>query len=75
MTTYIFDFDSTITQVEALDILAEIVLKDNPDRDEVIAEIKEITNLNKNGTLKFITKIIVLNYQTEKKLMLEHENI
>ena len=53
MTTYIFDFDSTITQVEALDILAEIVLKDNPDRDEVIAEIKEITNLGIDGEISF----------------------
>ena len=53
MTTYIFDFDSTITQVEALDILAEIVLKDNPDRDEVIAEIKEITNLGIDGDISF----------------------
>ncbi len=53
MTTYIFDFDSTITQVEALDILAEIVLKDNPDRDDVIAEIKEITNLGIDGEISF----------------------
>lgn len=53
MTTYIFDFDSTITQVEALDILAEIVLKDNPNRDEVIAEIKEITNLGIDGEISF----------------------
>lgn len=53
MTTYIFDFDSTITQVEALDILAEIVLKDNPDRDEVIAEIKEVTNLGIDGDISF----------------------
>ena len=27
---YIFDFDSTLTKVEALDILAEITLANNP---------------------------------------------
>ena len=53
MTTYIFDFDSTITQVEALDILAEIVLKDKPERDEVINEIKQITNLGIDGDISF----------------------
>ncbi|MAJ32743.1 MAG: phosphoglycerate dehydrogenase [Flavobacteriaceae bacterium] len=53
MTTYIFDFDSTITQVEALDILAEIVLKDKPERDEVINDIKQITNLGIDGEISF----------------------
>lgn len=53
MTTYIFDFDSTITQVEALDIFAEIVLKDKPERDEVINEIKQITNLGIDGDISF----------------------
>ena len=53
MTTYIFDFDSTITQVEALDILAEIVLKGKPERDDVINEIKQITNLGIDGEISF----------------------
>ena len=53
MTTYIFDFDSTITQVEALDILAEIVLKNKPERDDVINEIKQITNLGIDGEISF----------------------
>ena len=32
-TTYIIDFDSTFTQVEALDELARISLKNHPDRE------------------------------------------
>lgn len=32
---YIIDFDSTFTQVEALDELAKISLKDNPKQLEV----------------------------------------
>ena len=42
---YIFDFDSTLTKVEALDILAEITLANNPKKDAIIQEIIDITNL------------------------------
>ena len=30
---YIFDFDSTLTRVEALDVLAEITLQNNPKKE------------------------------------------
>jgi len=50
---YIFDFDSTITRVEALDVLAEISLANDPKKDEIIAEIKEITNLGIDGDISF----------------------
>lgn len=50
---YVFDFDSTLTQVEALDILAEISLKDRADKEEVIREIQEITNLGIDGDISF----------------------
>ncbi|WP_445382443.1 phosphoglycerate dehydrogenase [Robiginitalea sp. IMCC43444] len=50
---YVFDFDSTLTQVEALDILAEISLRDRADRDEIIREIQEITNLGIDGDISF----------------------
>ncbi len=50
---YIFDFDSTLTRVEALDVLAEITLKNRPDREEVIREIQEITNLGIDGDISF----------------------
>lgn len=51
--TFIFDFDSTFTSVEALDLLAEIVLENNPDKETIVKEIEEITNLGIDGTITF----------------------
>lgn len=48
---FIIDFDSTITQVEALDELASIALKDNPRKSEIVNEIKSITNLGMEGKI------------------------
>ncbi|MEM6719344.1 MAG: phosphoglycerate dehydrogenase [Bacteroidota bacterium] len=50
---YIFDFDSTLTSVEALDVLAEITLANNPKKDAIINEIQEITNLGIDGEISF----------------------
>ena len=50
---YVFDFDSTLTRVEALDVLAEITLATNPNKGEVIKEIQEITNLGIDGDISF----------------------
>ena len=50
---YIFDFDSTLTKVEALDVLAEITLANNPKKDEIIEEIIKITNLGIDGEISF----------------------
>jgi D-3-phosphoglycerate dehydrogenase len=50
---YIFDFDSTLTRVEALDVLAEMTLKDNPNKDAVVREIQKITNLGIDGDISF----------------------
>ncbi|WP_299681779.1 phosphoglycerate dehydrogenase [uncultured Tenacibaculum sp.] len=50
---YIFDFDSTLTKVEALDVLAEITLANNPKKEEVINEIIKITNLGIDGEISF----------------------
>jgi D-3-phosphoglycerate dehydrogenase len=50
---YIFDFDSTLTKVEALDVLAEITLADNPKREQIIQEIIDITNLGIDGDISF----------------------
>jgi len=50
---YIFDFDSTLTRVEALDVLAEITLEGNPKKEEVIQEIIDITNLGIDGEISF----------------------
>ena len=50
---YIFDFDSTLTRVEALDVLAEITLENNPKKDEIIQQIIDITNLGIDGEISF----------------------
>lgn len=50
---YVFDFDSTLTRVEALDVLAEMTLQGKSNRDQVIHEIQEITNLGIDGDISF----------------------
>ena len=50
---FIFDFDSTFTQVEALDVLCEIVLKDHPDQNAILAEVQRITNTCMEGEISF----------------------
>ena len=50
---YVFDFDSTLTKVEALDVLAEMTLQGKPNRDEIIEEIQKITNLGIDGDISF----------------------
>ncbi|MFM1807519.1 MAG: Phosphoserine phosphatase / D-3-phosphoglycerate dehydrogenase [Bacteroidota bacterium] len=52
-TSYVFDFDSTITRVEALDLLAEIALANNPDKEDIVTQIQEITNLGIDGEISF----------------------
>lgn len=52
-TYYIIDFDSTFTKVEALDVLGEISLAGRPDRDDVLAEIRTITDRGMSGELSF----------------------
>ncbi|MEQ8219616.1 MAG: phosphoglycerate dehydrogenase [Arenibacter sp.] len=50
---YVFDFDSTLTRVEALDVLAEITLNGRADKDDIIREIQKITNLGIDGDISF----------------------
>jgi len=50
---FIIDFDSTFTQVEALDVLGEIALSDSPDKSERLKKIKDITDEGMNGSLTF----------------------
>ncbi|CAM1353118.1 phosphoglycerate dehydrogenase [Tenacibaculum insulae] len=51
--SFVFDFDSTLTRVEALDVLAEITLEKNPKKEAVIREIIEITNQGIDGEISF----------------------
>lgn len=50
---FIIDFDSTFTQVEALDELARISLKDRHDREEIYKKIEDLTNASMEGKLSF----------------------
>ncbi|SNZ00616.1 phosphoglycerate dehydrogenase [Flagellimonas pacifica] len=50
---YVFDFDSTLTRVEALDVLAEMTLQGKSNKDEIIQEIQHITNLGIDGDISF----------------------
>ena len=50
---YVIDFDSTFTQVEALDELARISLKDHPDREAIYQKIDDLTNAAMEGKLSF----------------------
>jgi D-3-phosphoglycerate dehydrogenase len=50
---FIIDFDSTFTQVEALDELARISLKNHPDREKIYKQIEDLTNASMEGKLSF----------------------
>ena len=50
---FVFDFDSTLTSVEGLDVLAEISLRNNHDKDNIINKIQEITDLGIDGDISF----------------------
>lgn len=70
-TNYIIDFDSTFTQVEALDELAKISLKNNPDRQKYLDDIASLTNLAMDGKLSFresLTKRVQLLHANKDHL-------
>lgn len=48
---FVIDFDSTFTKVEAFDALADISLKDHPDRNKIKKQIEDITNQGMDGSL------------------------
>ena len=66
---YVFDFDSTLTRVEALDVLAEMTLQGKSNRDDVIHEIQEITNLGIDGDISFTESL-----ERRIKLLRAHKN-
>ncbi|MCB7479709.1 phosphoglycerate dehydrogenase [Christiangramia sediminis] len=50
---FVIDFDSTFTQVEALDVLGEISLEKHPRKKEKLQELKDLTDLAMEGKLAF----------------------
>ena len=50
---FVIDFDSTFTKVEALDLLGEISLKETEQKQETLAQIKEITDHGMDGGMSF----------------------
>ncbi|RAU82236.1 phosphoglycerate dehydrogenase [Pontibacter arcticus] len=50
---FILDFDSTFTQVEALDLLGEIALQHTESKEQILEEIKAITNSGMDGSSSF----------------------
>lgn len=50
---FIIDFDSTFTQVEALDILGEISLINDPEKAKKLQSIKDITDKGMDGSITF----------------------
>ena len=51
----LIDFDSTFIKVETLDILADIVLKDDPDSINKKKLISDLTKLAMTGEINFKT--------------------
>lgn len=75
---FIIDFDSTFTQVEALDELCEISLQGDPDKDKVLQEIVNLTNSGMEGKSSFtqnLTKRIDLLKANKKHLPLLIERL
>ena len=52
-THYIIDFDSTFIQVEALEELAHIALKDDQQKDAVLGQIEDLTTKGIEGEISF----------------------
>jgi len=61
--SFIIDFDSTFTRVEALDELCEISLKDNPEKDSILQQIISLTNKGMSGEIS-------LRESLEKRILL-----
>ncbi|WP_162416106.1 phosphoglycerate dehydrogenase [Cyclobacterium roseum] len=55
---FIIDFDSTFTKVEALDILGEISLKEDPEKTKKLQAIKDITDQGMEGKLTFRESLV-----------------
>ncbi len=50
---FVIDFDSTFTKVEALDELCEIALEGSPRKEEVLRQVRDITDQAMEGKISF----------------------
>jgi len=72
---YIIDFDSTFTQVEALDELVRISLKDKANKEAIFKKIEDYTNMAMEGRISFSeslaerVKLLGANKEHLKKLV------
>jgi len=64
---YVIDFDSTFTRVEALDVLGEIALANDVDKEKNLREIEELTNQGMIGEISLLDSL-------EKRLFLLKAN-
>ncbi|SDL31629.1 D-3-phosphoglycerate dehydrogenase [Salinimicrobium catena] len=68
---FVIDFDSTFTQVEALDVLGEISLAEHEEKEERLKELENLTNSGMAGDLSFresLEKRLALLNAEEKHL-------
>jgi D-3-phosphoglycerate dehydrogenase / 2-oxoglutarate reductase len=74
--TYIIDFDSTLVSVESLGLLAEITLKNDPQKEQKRAYIADLTERCMNGEIGFadsLTKRLNLLSLNQRHLDVAHE--
>ncbi len=50
---FVLDFDSTFTRVEALDVLGEITLDGDPNREAKLAQVRAVTDAAMSGEIGF----------------------
>jgi D-3-phosphoglycerate dehydrogenase len=50
---FFIDFDSTFIQAETMEVIADVVLHDHPDKEEILEMIISITNQGMSGVIGF----------------------
>lgn len=55
---FVIDFDSTFTQVEALDVLGEISLANHPDKKENLEAVEALTDKGMKGEMSFRESLV-----------------
>ncbi len=54
----VIDFDSTFVAAEGLEELAGIALKENPDKENILNKIRDITSLGMEGKISFTESLL-----------------